>query len=140
MEPRCGTPHSYQQMLGVCKRIYTAHVWGNGSFHNKKLVVFWRACLLVHFSYACRFLILYIPSASALRGICRPCLVASDFYSAGEPTIVLCDLCWQCRALVLCRSEGFPRTGYFIPGCDGTGAWWISGVVRVTARAYFVFF
>ena len=36
------------------------------------------------------------------------------------------------------RSEGFPRTGYFIPGRDGTGAWRISGVVRVTARACFV--
>ena len=44
-----------------------------------------------------------------------------------------------CRA-ALCddRSEGFPRTGYFVPGRDGTGAWRISGVVRVTARAYFV--
>ncbi len=38
------------------------------------------------------------------------------------------------------RSEGFPRTGYFVPGRDGTGAWRISGVVRVTARAYVVFF
>ncbi len=38
------------------------------------------------------------------------------------------------------RSEGFPRTGYFVPGCVGTGAWWISGVVRVTAGADFVFF
>ena len=37
------------------------------------------------------------------------------------------------------RSEGFPRTGYFVPGCDGTGAWQISGIVRVTARACFVF-
>ncbi len=38
------------------------------------------------------------------------------------------------------RSEGFPRTGYFIPGRDGTGAWQISGVVRVAARACFVIF
>ena len=38
------------------------------------------------------------------------------------------------------RSEGFPRTGYFIPGRVGTGAWRISGVVRVTAGADFVCF
>ncbi len=38
------------------------------------------------------------------------------------------------------RSEGFPRMGYFIPGRDGTGAWQISGVVRVTARAHLPFF
>ena len=36
------------------------------------------------------------------------------------------------------RSEGFPRTGYFVPGCDGMGTWQISGVVRVTARALFL--
>ncbi len=33
------------------------------------------------------------------------------------------------------RSEGFPRTGYFILGRDGTGAWQISGIARVSARA-----
>ena len=33
----------------------------------------------------------------------------------------------------------FPRTGYFIPGRDGTGAWQISGVIRVAARACFVY-
>ncbi len=44
------------------------------------------------------------------------------------------------RESVASRSEGFPRTGYFIPGCDGTGAWQISGVVRVTARACFATF
>ena len=38
------------------------------------------------------------------------------------------------------RSEGFPRTGYFVLGRDGTGAWQISGVVRVTAGADFVDF
>ncbi len=38
------------------------------------------------------------------------------------------------------RSEGFPQTGYFIPGRDGTGAWLISGVVRVTACAPFEVF
>ncbi len=37
------------------------------------------------------------------------------------------------------RSEGFPRTGYFIPGRDGTKAWRISGVVRMTARACLLF-
>jgi hypothetical protein len=38
------------------------------------------------------------------------------------------------------RSEGFPRTGYFIPGRDGTGTWLISGVVHVMVCARFVFF
>ena len=38
------------------------------------------------------------------------------------------------------QSEGCPRTGYFIPGRDGTGVRQISGVVRVTARAYSVDF
>ncbi len=37
---------------------------------------------------------------------------------------------------MLHQSEGCPRTGYFIPGRDGTGVRQISGVVRVTARAY----
>ena len=37
------------------------------------------------------------------------------------------------------RSEGFPRTGYFIPGRDGTRAWQISRVVRA-ARALFTDF
>ena len=41
---------------------------------------------------------------------------------------------------VLHQSEGCPRTGYFIPGRDGTGVRQISGVVRVTARAYSVDF
>ncbi len=41
------------------------------------------------------------------------------------------ELAKQC-----CRSEGFPRTGYFVLGRDGTGAWQISGVVCVTARAF----
>ena len=35
------------------------------------------------------------------------------------------------------RSVGFPRTGYFVPVRDGTTAWQISGVIRVTARARF---
>ena len=35
------------------------------------------------------------------------------------------------------RSEGFPRTGYFIPGRDGMGAWQISGVIHAAARAFF---
>ena len=38
------------------------------------------------------------------------------------------------------RREAFPRTGYFILGRDGIGAWQISGVIRVAARACFVFF
>ncbi len=38
------------------------------------------------------------------------------------------------------RSEGFPRTGYFIPGRDGTGAWQISCVVPMTARACLLFY
>ena len=29
---------------------------------------------------------------------------------------------------------------YIVPGCVGTGAWRISGVVRVTARACLLFF
>ena len=35
------------------------------------------------------------------------------------------------------RSEGFPRTGYFIPGCDGTGAWQISGDTLLTLFTLF---
>ena len=35
------------------------------------------------------------------------------------------------------RSEVFPRTGYFIPGRDGMGAWQISGVIHAAARALF---
>ena len=35
------------------------------------------------------------------------------------------------------RSEGLPRTGYFIPGRDGTGAWQMYGIVRVLTRALF---
>ncbi len=30
------------------------------------------------------------------------------------------------------NSEGFPRTGYFAPGRDGTRAWQISGVARAS--------
>ncbi len=36
------------------------------------------------------------------------------------------------------KVKGVPRTGYFILGRDGVGAWLISRVVRV-ARALFVF-
>ncbi len=44
------------------------------------------------------------------------------------------------NSLVGSRSEGVPRKGYFILGRDGTGAWQISGVVRMTALAVsFVF-
>ena len=35
------------------------------------------------------------------------------------------------------RSEGFPRTGYFIPGRDGMGAWQISGVIQAAAACAF---
>ena len=43
----------------------------------------------------------------------------------------------QLRFLNLCgRSEGFPRTGYFFPRRNGTGAWQISRIVRVSARAF----
>ena len=38
------------------------------------------------------------------------------------------------------RSEGFARAGYFIPGQDGTRTWQISGVVRVTARAFLLLY
>ena len=40
-----------------------------------------------------------------------------------------------CRRRALCRSEGFPRTGYFIPGRDEARTWQISRVVHVSARA-----
>ncbi len=33
--------------------------------------------------------------------------------------------------------QELPRTGYLIPGRDGTRAWLISRVVRVSARALF---
>ena len=36
------------------------------------------------------------------------------------------------RTLNIYRSEGFPRTGYFIPGRDGIGVWQDSRIV-VTA-------
>ncbi len=39
----------------------------------------------------------------------------------------------------LCRSEEFPRTGYFVPGCDGTGACQISGVDRASRALFGVF-
>ena len=39
-----------------------------------------------------------------------------------------------------CGSEGSLRSGYFVPGRDGTRAWQISGVVRVTARAFLLFY
>ena len=41
------------------------------------------------------------------------------------------------RRWVYGRSEGFPRTGYFIPGRDGMGAWLKSGVIHAAARALF---
>ena len=48
--------------------------------------------------------------------------------------------CWNSKCAAsrstLNRSEGFPRTGYFIPGRDGMGAWQISGVIHA-ARALF---
>ena len=33
------------------------------------------------------------------------------------------------------RSEGFPRTRYFIPGCDGMGVWPNSEIVPASAAA-----
>ena len=35
----------------------------------------------------------------------------------------------------LFRSEGFPRTAYFIPGCDGMGVGAISEIVPASAAA-----
>ena len=35
----------------------------------------------------------------------------------------------------LCRSEGFPGTAYFIPGCDGIGVWQIQTSVICAYRA-----
>ena len=36
----------------------------------------------------------------------------------------ICMFCASCTLHpVLCRSEGFPLTCYFIPGRDGTGVW-----------------
>ena len=38
----------------------------------------------------------------------------------------------QNRGLWLAVSEGFPHTGYFIPGRDGTRAWQISGIAHAS--------
>ena len=37
--------------------------------------------------------------------------------------------------MCLDRSEGFPRTAYFIPGCDGMGVGAISEIVPASAAA-----
>ena len=34
------------------------------------------------------------------------------------------------RLLYFCRSEGFPRAAYFVPGRDGMGVWPVSKIVR----------
>ena len=34
------------------------------------------------------------------------------------------------------RSEGFPRTAYFIPGCDGMGVGAISEIVPAAAASF----
>ena len=42
----------------------------------------------------------------------------------------------QIGEIPLIGVRGFPRTGYFVPGCDGTGAWQISGGCSRIACAF----
>ena len=66
-------------------------------------------------------------------------LIGFKYEPIGDTNIVVIQS-YNMWAVPVGRSEGFPRTGYFIPGRDGTGAWKISGVVRVTARVFLLVF